>query len=77
MHIGKSYNLSEFLRWTRRSIFWHVLMATVPTILYQVFAIRWLTIPWPIAVYELLQSLNSQFQKAAWGMILPVRRVSY
>ena len=48
MHIGKSYGLSEFLRWTRRSIFWLLLMAVIPTVLYQVCDIRWLSIPWSI-----------------------------
>jgi len=48
MHIGKSYRLGEFLRWTRRSIFLHILMAAIPTVLYQSFAIKWLSIPWPI-----------------------------
>ena len=48
MHIGKSYNLPEFLRWTRRSIFWLLLIATIPVVLYQVFDMRWLTIPWTI-----------------------------
>lgn len=48
MHIGKSYKLSEFLRWTRRTIFWLLLMATIPTVLYQVFEMKWLSIPWSI-----------------------------
>lgn len=48
MHVGKAYKLSEFLRWTRRSIFWLLLIATIPTVLYQVCAIRWLSIPWSI-----------------------------
>ncbi len=48
MHTGKSYKLSEFLLWTRRSIFWLLLYGTIPTILYQVFDIKWLSIPWPV-----------------------------
>jgi len=48
MYIGKSYKVSEFLYWTRRSIGWLLLLATIPTILYQVFDLKWLSIPWPV-----------------------------
>jgi ion channel-forming bestrophin family protein len=48
MHAGKSYKLSEFLFWTRRSILWLLLVATIPTVLYQVFDVKWLSIPWPV-----------------------------
>lgn len=49
MHSGKSYKLSEFLRWTRRSILWLLLLGTIPTVLYHVFGLKWLSIPWPVA----------------------------
>lgn len=48
MHTGKSYRLSEFLYWTRRSIFRLIILGTVPTVLYQVFDMKWLTVPWPV-----------------------------
>ena len=48
MHIGKSYTISEFLYWTRRSIFWLLLLGTLPTVLYQVFDMKWLAVPWPV-----------------------------
>lgn len=48
MHTGKSYTLSEFLFWTRRSILWLLLWDTLPTVLYQVFDFKWLSIPWPV-----------------------------
>ena len=48
MHVGKSYKLSEFLFWTRRSILWLLLVAAVPTILYAVFDIKWLSVTWPV-----------------------------
>jgi putative membrane protein len=48
MHIGKSYKLSEFLYWTRRSIFRLLILGTIPTVLYQVFDMKWLTVPWPV-----------------------------
>ncbi len=48
MYIGKSYKISEFLFWTRRSIGWLILAGTIPTILYQVFDVKWLCVPWPV-----------------------------
>jgi putative membrane protein len=48
MYTGKSYKVSEFLFWTRRSIIWLLVLATIPTILYEVFDIKWLSVPWPV-----------------------------
>jgi putative membrane protein len=48
MHSGKAYKLSEFLLWTRRNIFWLIIIGTVPTVLYEVVGIKWLTVPWPV-----------------------------
>ena len=39
------------LYWTRRDIVWFLLLAIVPTVLYEVVGWRWLTLPWvPIAL---------------------------
>jgi putative membrane protein len=48
MYIGKSYKLSEFLLWTRRSILWLLITGAVPTILYEVFDIKWISVPWAV-----------------------------
>lgn len=48
MHTGKSYKLTEFLIWTRRSIFWLLLIGVIPTFLYEVCGWTWLSIPWPV-----------------------------
>lgn len=48
MHTGKSYKLSEFLFWTRRNILWLLLMGTIPTVLYQVFDVKWISVPWSV-----------------------------
>jgi putative membrane protein len=51
MFIGRSYSLKEFLIWTRRDIFFLLVLATVPTVLYEVVGWKWLAIPWlPIAL---------------------------
>jgi putative membrane protein len=48
MHTGRSYKLSEFLVWTKRNIFRLIIIGTVPTVLYQVFDLKWLAIPWTV-----------------------------
>jgi len=46
MHIGRSYNLLEFLIWTRRDIYRLLVIGVVPVILYQEADLKWLAIPW-------------------------------
>ena len=46
MHTGKSYELSEFLVWTRRSIYILTILGVVPVVLYQILGLKWLGIPW-------------------------------
>lgn len=48
MHTGKTYKLSQFLFWTRRSLFRLLLWSSIPTILYQVFGLDWLVVPWTV-----------------------------
>lgn len=49
MHIGKSYRVSEFLYWTRRSILQLLFLGSLPVVLYQIFDVKWIAIPWPVA----------------------------
>jgi ion channel-forming bestrophin family protein len=44
MHTGKTYKLAEFLFWTRRNIFWLLILGTIATALYQLFDLKWLAI---------------------------------
>lgn len=48
MHVGKSYKLLEFLLWTRRSIFWLLIIGIIPTVLYQELNLKWLAVPWTV-----------------------------
>jgi putative membrane protein len=48
MHAGKSYKLGEFLFWTRRSIFRLTILGIIATILYELFDLKWLAIPFTI-----------------------------
>lgn len=82
MHIGKSYRLGEFLLWTRRSILWHIINATIPTVLYQVFDIDCLAIPWSIIAllgsatafiigFKNVQTYNRTWEaRQIWGAVM-------
>lgn len=86
MHIGKSYTIAEFLFWTRRSILWLLLLATVPTVLYQVFDLKWLTVPWPVVAllgtatafivgFKNLQTYNRTWEaRQTWGAVISASR---
>lgn len=51
MHAGRRFTLREVLYWTRRDIYWFLFLAIVPTLLYEVAGLKWLTLPWvPIAL---------------------------
>lgn len=86
MYIGKSYKVSEFLFWTRRSILWLLLLSTIPTILYQVFDIKWLSVPWPVVAllgtatafivgFKNLQTYNRTWEaRQIWGAVMSSSR---
>lgn len=86
MHIGKSYTLFEFLFWTRRNIFWLFLLGTIPTVLYQVFDCKWLSIPWPVVAllgtatafivgFKNLQTYNRTWEaRQIWGAAMSASR---
>jgi ion channel-forming bestrophin family protein len=86
MHTGKSYKLSEFLIWTRRSISWLFLLATIPTVLYQVFGLKWLSIPWPVVAllgtatafivgFKNVQTYNRTWEaRQIWGAAMSASR---
>lgn len=48
MHIGKSYGLVEFLRWTRRKAYVLAAGSFAVSALYQLAGWRWLALPWPV-----------------------------
>ena len=51
MHAGSHYSIKEVLYWTRRDIYFLVIVAAVPTVLYEVLQCKWMTLPWvPIAL---------------------------
>jgi putative membrane protein len=86
MHTGKSYKLSEFLFWTRRNILWLLLVGTIPTVLYQVFDVKWISIPWSVVAllgtatafivgFKNVQTYNRTWEaRQIWGAAMSASR---
>jgi putative membrane protein len=86
MHIGSHYKLSEFLLWTRRDIYVLILIATIPTVLFQIFDLKWIAIPWvPVALigtaaafivgFKNTQTYNRLWEaRQIWGAIVNTSR---
>ncbi len=86
MHTGSHYKISEFLAWTRRDIYVLVILATIPTVLFQVFNLKWIAIPWvPVALvgtaaafivgFKNTQTYNRLWEaRQIWGAIVNTSR---
>jgi putative membrane protein len=86
MHIGNHYKISEFLLWTRRDIYVLLIIAAVPTVLFQVFDLKWIAIPWvPVALvgtaaafiigFKNTQTYNRLWEaRQIWGAIVNTSR---
>ncbi len=86
MHTGSHYRISEFLVWTRRDIYLLIILATIPTVLFQVFELHWLAIPWvPVALvgtaaafivgFKNTQTYNRLWEaRQIWGAIVNTSR---
>jgi ion channel-forming bestrophin family protein len=86
MHIGSHYKISEFLLWTRRDIYVLIILATIPTVLFQVFDLKWIAIPWvPVALvgtaaafivgFKNTQTYNRLWEaRQIWGGIVNTSR---
>ena len=48
MYTGKSYKISEFIIWTRKSIYMLLLMGILPVVLYQCLNLKWLGVSWAV-----------------------------
>ena len=58
MYTGKHYSLFGTLNWSKKYIFYFVIIATIPVVLYQVLNFKWLVIPWqPISVIGIAVAL--------------------
>src|SRR5687767_102924 len=86
MYTGKTYKVPEFIFWTRRSIFWLTILAIIPTVLYQVFDIKWLSVPWPVVAmlgtatafivgFKNVQTYNRTWEaRQIWGAAMSASR---
>ena len=86
MHTGKSYKPIEFLIWTRRSILWLLLLGSIPTVLYQVFHLKWLSVPWTVVAllgtatafivgFKNVQTYNRTWEaRQIWGAAISASR---
>lgn len=82
MHIGSAYKLLEFLMWTRRNIYWLLVIGMVPVALYQILDWKWLAIPWTVVAllgtatafivgFKNTQTYNRTWEaRQIWGAIL-------
>lgn len=51
MHAGQRFSLKEVLFWTRRDIFFLLIVSAIPTACYALLGWTWLAVPWlPIAL---------------------------
>lgn len=82
MHSGKSYHIGEFIIWTRRNIFLLLLIGLVPVVLFDVFKIYWIAIPWTVVAllgtatafivgFKNTQAYNRTWEaRQIWGAIV-------
>lgn len=82
MHSGKYYSVKEVLFWTRRDIYFLLLVSAVPTACYVLLDWKWLAIPWlPIALLGTAVAFMVGFKnnasydrmweaRRAWGSIV-------
>jgi putative membrane protein len=72
MNTGKYYRLSHFIPWSRRFIYFMIIVSTVPCLFYYFLDFKWLAIPWvPVALVGTAASFiagfrNTQTYNRAW-----------
>jgi ion channel-forming bestrophin family protein len=86
MKISRSYNLLEFLHWTRRKLYVVLALAIVPVVLYQWLGQKWIALPWSVAVllgtaisiivgFKNVQTYNRTVEaQSIWAAITSVSR---
>ena len=77
MHIGNNYKFKEVLFWTRRDIFVLLIIATIPTLAYQLLNCHWLALPWlPIALLGTAVAFVVGFKNnASYDRLWEARRI--
>ena len=77
MHIKKSFGLKKVIMWTRRDIYIFVIIATVPTVIYESFHFQWLALPWlPMAIMGTAVAFIIGFQNdATYNRLWEARKI--
>ncbi|TYA54611.1 bestrophin family protein [Formosa maritima] len=77
MYTKKIFSLPILARWTIRETLLFFIIALIPTILYEVFDLRWLQVPWtPIALIGTAVAFVVGFQNnAAYERIWEARKI--
>jgi ion channel-forming bestrophin family protein len=66
MYIRKSIDFKKIIVWTRHDIYIFVIIATVPTVIYETFHYQWLALPWlPMAIIGTAVAIIIGFQNNA------------
>ena len=77
MYTKKKYSKQDLLRWTRRELIFFVIYASLLTILFELFELQWLRLPWtPLALIGTAVAFLIGFQNnAAYGRIWEARQI--
>lgn len=77
MYINKIYPISTVLSWTRRYIYYFVIISLIPVLLYEVADWKWLHLPWrPIGLVGTALAFISGFKNnASYGRLWEARKI--
>ena len=77
MYTKSIYPISIVLRWTRRYIYFFVLLSVIPVVLYDLLGWKWLHLPWlPIGlVGTALAFINGFKNNASYGRLWEARKI--
>lgn len=77
MYIKQIYPVSTVLRWTRRYIYYFILISIIPVFLYEVADWKWLHLPWrPIGLVGTALAFISGFKNnASYGRLWEARKI--
>lgn len=77
MYTKKRYSIKDLVLWTRRETYLFLLIAIIPTLLYDLLNLQWLQLPWlPIALVGTAVAFIISFQNnVAYDRIWEARKI--
>ena len=77
MHSGKNYSFKEVIIWTRRDVLALLIVAAIPTLLFDLLDWKWLALPWlPIALLGTAVAFMVGFKNnASYDRLWEARRI--